>query len=126
MARHVLIFHSDPSIARMLATVCEVERFGVTTTHTVDDTLMMLRSSLHPLVAVADHDHCAVHPDPPFYGTIRDYPDTYGQHRHIAIHWWQLSDEDEALLDELGVSRLQGPFPIQDFVTLLEEAAGQL
>jgi hypothetical protein len=46
---HVLVFYDDPSIAMLLAVICEEEGHAVTNVHSVEDALMVLRSSLHPV-----------------------------------------------------------------------------
>ena len=116
---HVLVFYVEPSIAGLLALACEEEGHVVTIVHTVDDALMVLRSSLHPLVALCDHDLIFRHPSESFFATIRDQPEQYGQHRYIAITCRPISDDEKALLDELGVPLVSAPFSLIEVMDLI-------
>jgi CheY-like chemotaxis protein len=116
---HVLVFYDEPSIAGLLALACEEEGHVVTTVHMVDDALMVLRSSLHPLVALCDHDLIFRHPSESFFAIIRDHPELYGQHRYIAFTSWSLSDDEQVLLDEVGVPLVSAPFSLMEVVDLI-------
>jgi CheY-like chemotaxis protein len=107
---HVLVFYDDPSIAMLLAMICEEEGHAVTTVHSVEDALMVLRSSLHPMIALCERDHSSHDPAGPFFVTIRDHPELYGQHRYVAFTSWNLSDDERALLDEVGAPLISVPF----------------
>ena len=113
---HVLVFYDDPSIAMLLAVICEEEGHAVTVVHSVEDTLMVLRSSLHPMIALCERDHSSRDPAGPFFVIIRDHPDLYGQHRYIAFDSWNLSDDEQALLDEIGAPLISVPFSSQQLI----------
>jgi CheY-like chemotaxis protein len=107
---HVLVFYDDESIAMLIAEICEEEGYAVTVVHSVEDALMVLRSSLHPMIALCERDHSSRDPAGPFFVIIRDHPELYGQHRYIAFHSWNLSDDEQALLDEVGAQLISVPF----------------
>jgi CheY-like chemotaxis protein len=107
---HVLVFYDEPSIAMLLAVICEEEGHAVTKVHSVEDALMVLRSSLHPMIALCERDHSSHDPAGPFFVTIRDHPELYGQHRYVAFTSWNLSDDERALLDEVGAPLISVPF----------------
>jgi hypothetical protein len=116
----ILIFHDDVYLAHMMCTACQEEGYKVTCTSTVQETLEALRTAPHSLIVLAERDHSSLHPDGPFFEIIRDHPDLYGRHRYIAMHWLSLSEEEIALLDGLGVPRLEGPFTVERLVDVLE------
>jgi hypothetical protein len=66
--------------------------------------------------ALCERDHSSRDPAGPFFVIIRDHPDLYGQHRYIAFHSWNLSDDEQALLDGLGVPLLGVPFSMQQLI----------
>jgi CheY-like chemotaxis protein len=119
---HVLVFYDDSSIAMLLTVICEEEGHAVTRVHSVEDALMVLRSSLHPMIALCERDHSSRNPAGPFFAIIRDHPDLYGQHRYIAFHSWNLSDDEQALLDGLGVPLLGVPFSVQQLIAAIAAA----
>lgn len=121
--RHVLIFDEDPDYAWLLTAICEGEGYTVTVTHTVDDALMVLRTTLHPLIVVTEYDYIILHTDGTFFQTIRDHPDLYGQHRYITLHWRTLSGEEVALLDGVSVLRISRPFQWQELIAILAHVA---
>ena len=123
---HVLVFQDEAMIADMIAEFCEAEGHCVTRASTVEDTLMILRASLHPLIVIAERDHSSLHPDGPFFVTIRDHPEFYAQHRYIAIHWWKLTEDEQALMRELGVPLLHGPFDLYHLLALVDAATASL
>lgn len=124
--QHVLVFHDNPSVRDLLTTVHEEEGYLVTSVGTMDDALIILRASLHPLVAIVGNDLSSVHPLGSFFEIVRDHPNWYGQHRYVAFHSWDLSETDEALLCELGVTVLRQPFDTDDLLKLVAEAAASL
>lgn len=118
---HVLVFYDDSSIAMLIAEICEEEGHAVTVVHSVEDAHMVLRSSLHPMIALCerDHssrDHSSRDPAGPLFAIIRDHPELYGQHRYIAFTSWSLSDDEQALLDEVGVPLISVPFSLQQLI----------
>jgi hypothetical protein len=126
----ILVFHWDVAIAQMLQEICTLEGYNVTRTSSVEDRLVeealeALRTAPHPLIVLAERDHSSLYPGGPFFEIIRDHPDLYGRHRYIAIHWWSLSEAEIALLDGLGVPRLQGPFTVDQLLDVLAAAGGQ-
>lgn len=123
---HILVFQDDPAIACIIAETCEEEGHLVTKASTVEDTLMILRTSLHPLIVIAERDHSSQHPDGPFFVTIRDHPEFYAQHRYIAIHYWKLTEEENTLMNELGVPLVRGPFDVDHLLALVDTAAASL
>ena len=54
---HVLVLYADSSIASLLAQICQEVGHAVTRVCTVDDALIVLRSSLHPLNALCERAH---------------------------------------------------------------------
>ena len=116
---HVLVFYDDPSIAMLLTVICEEEGHAVTVVHSVEDALMVLRSSVHPMIALCERHHSSCDPARPFFAIIHDHPDLYGQHRYIAFHSWNLSDDEQALLDGLGVPLLGVPFSVQQLIAAI-------
>jgi DNA-binding response OmpR family regulator len=118
--RDILVFHDDICVAKMLYEVCTLDGYTVTRTSMVEETLEALRTAPHRLIVLAERDHSSHHPGGPFFEIIRDHPDLYGRHHYIAIHWWQLSEEEVALLDGLGVPRLKGPFTMQQLFDEIE------
>jgi len=113
---HVLVFYDDSSIAMLIAEICEEEGHAVTVVHSKEDALMLLRSSLHPMIALCERDHSSRDPAGPFFVIIRDHPELYSQHRYIAFTSWNLSDDEQALLDGLGVRLLGVPFSVQQLI----------
>jgi len=113
---HVLVFYDDSSIAMLIAEICEEEGHAVTVVHSKEDALMVLRSSLHPMIALCERDHSSRDPAGPFFVIIRDHPELYSQHRYIAFTSWNLSDDEQALLDGLGVPLLGVPFSVQQLI----------
>lgn len=113
---HMLVFYDDPSIAMLLTQICEEEGHAVTNVHSEEDALMVLRSSLHPIIALFERNHSSHDPARPFFVIIRDHPELYGQHRYIAFDSWNLSDDEQALLDELGVTLLSVPFALPQLI----------
>jgi CheY-like chemotaxis protein len=113
---HVLVFYDEPSIADLLACVCSEEGHAVTTVSTVADALIVLRSTLHPMIALCERDHSSRDPAGPFFAIIRDHPEHYSQHRYIAFKDWSLSDDEQALLDGLGVPLLSLPFTVAQVI----------
>src|SRR5215469_11175182 len=123
----ILVFHDDVAIRDMLYEACTLEGYSVTCTSMVEETLAALRTAPHRLIVLAERDHSSHHPGGPFFEIIRDHPDLYGRHHYIAIHWWQLSEE-EALLDGLGVPRLKVPLPARQLFEAIDTtliASGQ-
>jgi DNA-binding NtrC family response regulator len=124
---HVLVYEDDMDIQSLLANVLEEEGYLVTTASTAEDALMILRTSLHPLIVVADGDYSFIPPDGPFFVSIRDHPEYYAQHRYIAIHGRNLTEDEEALMRELGVLLLLSmPFDFDHLFALLRAAATSL
>src|SRR5215469_2987476 len=123
---HILVFQDDPSIRKMIAEICREEGHSVMEVSTVEDALMVLRTTLHPVVGIMERDHSSMHPDFPLFPTIRDHPELYGQHRYIAITWWHLTDDDEALLRELGLPWLAGPFAVERLLDAVNAAIASL
>lgn len=119
---HVLVFDDDQAIAEMLTMFFEDEGHVVTKVHTADDALMVLRTSLHPLVAVVERDHSSRHPGGPFFEIVRDQPDLYSQHRYIALHAWQLSDDEKMLMQSLNVPLMGLPFSLDKLLALVAAA----
>ena len=113
---HVLVFYDDSSIAMLIAEICEEEGHAVTVVYSKEDALMLLRSSLHPMIALCERDHSSRDPAGPFFVNIRDHPELYSQHRYIAFTSWNLSDDEQALLDGLGVPLLGVPFSVQQLI----------
>lgn len=123
---HVLVFHDDLAIACLLTEVIEMEGHAVITVHTADDALMVLRTSLHPLVGVVERDRSSRHPGGAFFEIVRDHPDRYGQHRYIALHSWELSEDETTLMRSLNVSWLALPFSVDEVLALVNEAVASL
>jgi hypothetical protein len=123
---HVLVFWDEPAILHLVTQVCTEEGYAVTTVRTVADALMVLRTSLHPIVALCERDHSSLPPDGPFFQHIYDRPDLYGQHRYVAFHSWQLSPEEQALLDALGVPLVSVPFSLTMLLEQIEQAVVSL
>lgn len=123
---HVLVFHDDPSIRAFLTDVLEMEGYSVTSVGTMEDALMVLRTSLHPLIAIVERDRSSRHPGGPFFEIVRDQPDLYGQHRYIALYTWHLSDTEKALMQSLNVPLLELPFSVDKLFVLIAAAVASL
>ncbi|MFI5275007.1 MAG: hypothetical protein ACHQ4H_18405, partial [Ktedonobacterales bacterium] len=123
---HVLVFCDEPGIAGLFACVCEDEGYLTSVTDTVDDTLTVLRTSLHPLIVIAERDHSSSHPDGPFFQTIHDHPDLYGRHRYIATHAWEIAKAERQMLDAMGVRVFGVPFPIEQLTRAVDALAEEL
>lgn len=54
---HVLVLHDDQLVRELLTLICEEDGHNTTSVSTVADALMVLRASLHPIVAVVERDH---------------------------------------------------------------------
>ena len=119
---HVLVFHDMPQIRELLTVFLEEEGFVVTSAGTMEDALMVLRTSLHPLIAVEERCYSSPQAFSSFFENIRDHPDWYGQHRYIALASPSSGDE-EALLRTLNVALLPRPYPIEALLALVAEAA---
>jgi hypothetical protein len=123
---HVLVFFDDPCINQMLTETCRLENHDVVSVSTLEDALAVLRSTQYPLIAIVERDHSSRHPEYPLFPTIRRYPEHYGMHRYITMHWWPLSADDQALLKELDVVVLRGPCTMQQLVDAVDYAATSL
>lgn len=109
----------------MLIFVCEDAGYPVTSVETLDDALMVLRTSLHPLITIVEGHYRFRGTFNAFFEHIRDHPNWYGQHRYIALAS-PSSDDEEALLHTLNVALLPHPFPIDKLVDLIAHAAAAL
>ncbi|GAC1449742.1 MAG: hypothetical protein PVSMB4_08180 [Ktedonobacterales bacterium] len=123
---HVLVFFDWLALQSTITGVCEQEGYAVTAVSTVEDALMVLRTTLHPLVAIVERDHSSRHPETPLFPTIRQHPDLYGQHRYIAVHAWELSDDERATLRAMGVWIIAMPFSIDTLCEYIAEAVAAL
>lgn len=123
---HVLVFNDDSVIRRVFTYVCEDAGHTVTAVSTVEDALMVLRTTLHPLVAIVERDHSSRHPETPLFPTIRQHPDLYGQHRYIAVHAWELSDDERATLRAMGVWIMTMPFSVDTLCAYIADAVAAL
>ncbi len=123
---HVLVFFDEPCMRKMYAEICRLEDHDVVAVSTVEDALAVLRSTLHPMIAILERDQSSVHPEHPLFPTIRVHPEDYGHHRYITIHWWPLSDEYQTLLKELDVAVLHGPCTALQLLAAIEYAAAPL
>lgn len=126
MAR-VLILHDESIHKRLLAGICECEGHEiVAAVDTVEEALAVLRSSLRPLVAILERDHSSLHPELPLFPTIYQNPESYRHHRYIAIHCWELSEEEQALLDELQVIVFSSPYHTEALMEAVAQSAALL
>lgn len=119
---HVLVFYDDYlPIRKLLESVCQDEGHTVTSVETADDALMVLRTSLHPLVAVLGPvDYWPEWRSPFSYlQTVRDHPDDYQGHRDIALCVLPWYPDEQALLRSLNVSVLGRPFAFEDLLPLI-------
>jgi hypothetical protein len=123
---HVLVHWDEAIFRNLFADICRIEGHDVIEVSTVEDALMVLRTTLHPLVGILERDHSSLHPDYPLFPTIRAHPELYGQHRYVTVHWWRLSDEDEALLRELSVAHTTGPCTVEWLVAAVNDAIASL
>ena len=123
---HVLIFCDESSIAQFYSAVCDAEGYLTTTTFTVEDTLVALRSSPQPLIVIAEPYRSSTHPDGAFFNTIHDHPDLYGRHRYIATHAGEIPKIERQMLDAMGVRVFGVPFPIEQLIRAVSEFAAEL
>lgn len=124
--RHILLFHNDRTMRELLAMALEYEGYAVTTTATTDDTLMTLRSALHPLVVIMERRIVPPIRFEPFFEPVRDRPDLYGQHRYVVIHSGFLYGDDQTLMTALGVVALERPFNWQYLANVIAQAFASL
>lgn len=120
---HVLVYVDDSMMCPMLGDFCESEGHTVTATQTLDDALMVLRTSLHRVVAVMEWNHAWRHPYHDFFALRDANPEWYAQHGYIGIRWWTLSEEEQAVLAAAGVRILFSPFDFGDLIRAIEELA---
>ena len=126
MAR-VFIYFDEPMVKQLLIYRGEDEGHEIIgAVDTVEEALAVLRSTLHPLIAILERDHSSRHPDTPLFPTIRQYPEMYGQHRYITVHWWKLSAEEQALLGELHMIVFTGSFRAEAMLDAVARSAALL
>lgn len=123
---HVVILHNYPAIANLFAFTCEEAGYVATEVATTGDALMVLRSSLHPLVAIVDCDYSSSHADEPFFQTIYHHPDLYRQHRYIAMHAADVPEEERRSLEAMRVPLVGIPFTLAYLMDLVGQAASEL
>lgn len=120
---HVLVYYPDRAIRQLVSEMCEIEGHNVTRVDTLDDALMVLRASLHRIVAILDWDHDWQHPYRDFFALRDANPDWYAQHGYIGLRWRPLTEEDEAVLAADGVRIFRGPFMAEDLLRAVAELA---
>lgn len=120
---HVLVYYPDRPIRQLVAALCEAEEHDVTEVGALDDALMVLRSSLHRIVAILDFGHDWQHPAQDFFALRDAHPDWYAQHGYIGLCWRSLSDEDAAALAAAGVRLFRGPFAADELLRAVAELA---
>lgn len=126
-AQHVLVFSDNQNIVYMLEAILEEEGYVVTSASSMDDALMVLRTSLHPLVVLVEHSVRLKSLVGAFFGAVRSHPEWYGQHRYLAICPYSLPADVEDLLETLHVRQLHIPFNIDpDLLPLVAEAAASI
>lgn len=123
---HVLVFYDDRLVRLLLTEICEMDEHAVTAVDTADDALMVLRTTLHPLVAIVYCGPRSITPQGPFFAIVRDHPELYGQHRYIALRARTLSDDEKALMRSLSVRLLTLPFRSEDLLSALKEEVAAL
>lgn len=124
---HVLVYWDEPMLCRLIGDMCEFEGYSVTTASTSDDALMVLRTSLHRVVAIMEWNHIWRHPYRDFFALRDANPEGYAHHGYIGIRWWPLTDEERAVLAAAGVRILPWPCEFDDLLRMVEElAAGQM
>lgn len=120
---HVLVYYPDRPLRQLVGDICEIEGHRVTGVGTLDDALMVLRSSLHRIVAILDWDHDWQNPSEDFIALRDAHPDWYAQHGYIGLRWRSLADEDAAALEAAGVRLFRGPFPAEELLRAVNELA---
>ena len=120
---HVLVYYPDRPIRQLVSAICEAEGHTVTAVDTLDDALMVLRASLHRIVAILDWDHDWQHPSLDFVALRDAHPDWYAQHGYIGLRWHELTAEDAAALAAAGVRIFRGAFAAEDLLRAVAELA---
>jgi CheY-like chemotaxis protein len=123
---HVLVFSESPESALMIRFLCEEEGHAVTLASTAEDALGVLRTTLHPLVGILDCGLQTQFSRSLLFSTIHRYPALYGHHRYLTLRWSAVPDDEQALLNDLGVSVVYSPFPTEEFVAALDQAIASL
>lgn len=124
--RHVLVFHGDPSVRQLLAVAFDREGYAVTKVATIDDALMTLRAALHPIVTFLQLDPYPQPPPGSFFQRVSDQPELYGQHRFVAMHARTLSEDEQKLLADVGVSLVGRPISIERILEMVARTFASL
>jgi CheY-like chemotaxis protein len=124
--KHILVLSAEPSIRSLLSEILELEGYSVTKVAGVDDALMILRSALHPILAVVQLDAYSQPPPLSFFEQVRDQPDRYSPHHFMATSSWSYSEEDLEFLAALNAPLLQSPFTADELLTVVAEVAASL
>lgn len=117
---HVLIYCDDRLHTLLLETVCLEAGHDVTVVASADDTFMVLRTVLHPLVTLVN---CERNVQRAFFATLGACFEQYGHHRYVAITSWQTTADELSSLSKLNVFHLPVPFQIETVPDLVAEAA---
>lgn len=120
---HVLVYNDDPMLCRMIGDVCEIRGHAVTSAHSPDDALMILRTSLHRIVAILEWQQMWQHPFQDFLALRAASPEWYAHHGYIGTCRLPLSDDEHAELTAAGVRILTSPYTAQDLVRAVAELA---
>jgi hypothetical protein len=126
MAR-VFIYFDDWSIEAMLIEICTCEGHEiVAAVPTVEETLQILHTTPLPVVAILEHDHSSIHPYYPLFPTLCRYPRRYARHRLITVHWWDISEHEQALLKAMDVITFRGHFRAEAMLAAVAQSAALL
>ncbi len=126
---HVLVVNDDVTVARMLDMIFTEDGHHVTRARTNTEALAVLRSSLHPVVALL---RLEVPPMPrndarvlPLLEVIRDRRATWEPHAYVLVTWGYPTGDAaiDRLVDELGVHILHMPTDSDGFLSAVAEAA---
>lgn len=120
---HVLVYYPERTIRQLVSEMCELDGHTITGVDTLSDALMVLRASLHRIVAILDWDHDWQHPYRDFFALRDANPDWYAQHGYIGLRWHELAADDEAVLAAAGVRIFGGPFMAEDLLRAVAELA---
>lgn len=120
---HVLVYYPDQPIRQLIGDICEFGGHTVIPAETLADALMVLRTSLHRVVAVLDWDHDWQHPYLDFFALRDANPDWYAQHGYIGLRWLPLTGEEAAVLAAADVRIFRGPFRPSELLRMVAELA---
>lgn len=120
--RHVLIYSEERGLRRFLGLVLQSKGYVITEVAVMDQALMTLRSTLHPVVTVMQLDTPSGPGGMAFFERIRAAPDLYGAHRFVAASSGAYSQDELDLLDGLGVTVLHPPFAVEELLEQIDRA----